>query len=87
MEEISRVEEFLTGDPRSIGAGGRSTVQVEVPRVAVDGSGGGDGGAGGDGEESRTAQTKRAELQRMAAVASLAAEDYARKFEAGDLKV
>lgn len=80
MDEISRVGEFLTVDPWSFGPGERRTVQVSVPRVAVDGYG------GGDGEELESAQTKRAVLQRMAAVASLAAEELVRKLEAGGLK-
>ncbi|XP_058073679.1 uncharacterized protein LOC131222567 isoform X2 [Magnolia sinica] len=89
LEEISRVEEFLK-DPWSVRAGGRSTVQVVVPRitvpaagvVGVDGFGGGDGV---DGDEILSAQTKRAAMQRRAVAASMAAEDYARRFENGSL--
>eukprot|EP00268_Persea_americana_P048871 TRINITY_DN5198_c0_g2_i5.p1 TRINITY_DN5198_c0_g2~~TRINITY_DN5198_c0_g2_i5.p1 ORF type:complete len:839 (-),score=164.74 TRINITY_DN5198_c0_g2_i5:613-3129(-) len=80
LDEISRVGEFLTVDPWSLGPGERRTVQISVPRVAVDGYG------GGDGEELESAQAKRAVLQRMAAVASLAAEELVRKLEAGGLK-
>nr|CAD1818444.1 unnamed protein product [Ananas comosus var. bracteatus] len=57
--------------------------------VGSDGDGGGSGGAGGGGgggEESAWAasvRARRAELQRQAAAASVAAEDYVRRLEAG----
>ncbi|KAF2293562.1 hypothetical protein GH714_002825 [Hevea brasiliensis] len=53
------------------------------------GGGGGGGGAGGGSElgEEASAQTKRVALQRKAAAAMVAAEDYARRFESGDMAV
>ncbi|XP_077210118.1 PHD finger family protein isoform X2 [Tasmannia lanceolata] len=89
LEEVFRVEELLK-DPWSIRAGGRVTVQVPVPRIvpplvttiAVDGF---DGGGGGDGEEILSAQKKRIAMQKKAVEESLAAEQYVRKFETGDL--
>ncbi|CAK9183492.1 unnamed protein product [Ilex paraguariensis] len=93
LEVISRVEEFLK-DPWFIKAREQNdTVQVKVPKVVVvppppvvpavgDG-----GGGGGDGEELLSAQTKRATMQRKASAASVVAEDYARRFESGDLVV
>lgn len=66
-----------------------STIQVLVPKVipspppppqplapAID-----------DEVAAASAQTKRAALQRKAAAAMVAAEDYARRFESGDLEV
>ncbi|KAJ9174512.1 hypothetical protein P3X46_013149 [Hevea brasiliensis] len=57
--------------------------------AAGDGGGGGGGGAGGGSElgEEASAQTKRVALQRKAAAAMVAAEDYARRFESGDMAV
>nr|DAD29717.1 TPA_asm: hypothetical protein HUJ06_031185 [Nelumbo nucifera] len=89
LEEVFRVEDFLR-DPWSLRAREKGTVQVVVPRIIVptvavtsvaDGLGGGDG----DGEEILSAQNKRAALQKRAVAASLAAEDYARRFETGNL--
>ncbi|KAK1288145.1 hypothetical protein QJS10_CPB19g00782 [Acorus calamus] len=87
LEEIARIEGFLS-DPwcfRSSASATSTTVQVLVPRIAVPvpapvpvvmvG--------GGDGEEVVSVQKRRAEMQRVAASASVAAEDYARRFEAG----
>ncbi|CAK9151656.1 unnamed protein product [Ilex paraguariensis] len=95
VEEISRVEEFLK-DPWLIRAREQNgTVQVKVPKVVVAppppvvpavADGGGAGG-GGDGDELLSAKTKRAAIQRKAAAASIVAEDYARRFESGDLVV
>lgn len=85
LEEVAKVAEFWR-DPWLLRVRERSTVQVAVPRivvppplpVTVD-------GFGGDGEEALSAQTKRAAMQKKAAAASLEAEDYARRFESGDL--
>ncbi|KDP43490.1 hypothetical protein JCGZ_16777 [Jatropha curcas] len=69
---------------------------VSLPTLGVvpvgDGGGGGGGagagtGAGGDLGEEASAQTKRVALQRKAAAAMVAAEDYARRFESGDMAV
>lgn len=94
---MARVEDFFK-DPwllrvRDEGA----TVQVTVPKVVVPppppvpaATTPGEGGlGGGDGEDLLllSAQTKRAAMQRKAAVASMAAEDYARRFESGALAV
>ncbi|KAF8396147.1 hypothetical protein HHK36_017760 [Tetracentron sinense] len=85
LDEVFRVEEFLR-DPWLVRDKERSTVQVAVPRIVsptvavVDGFGG-----GGDGEELLSVQAKRAAMQKKAVVVSLVAEDYARKFETGDL--
>ncbi|XP_057978611.1 uncharacterized protein LOC131165016 isoform X2 [Malania oleifera] len=84
LDEAVRVEEFLRDD-WLLRVCRSSTVQVAVPRVAppppappVS--------AGDCGEEALlSAQTKRAALQRKAAAALVAAEDYARRFESGDL--
>lgn len=90
LEEIARVSEFLK-DPNLVrvrDSGG--TVQVKVPKVvapppvAVVPAVAGDGG---EAEELLSAQTKRAAMQRKAAAASMEAEDYARRFETGDLVV
>ncbi|MGV8048634.1 hypothetical protein PJP07_31010, partial [Mycobacterium kansasii] len=81
-EEIFRVEEFLT-DPWSIRAGGRTTVQISVPRITA--AAGSVVADGGDVDEVFSAQNKRAALQKRAVAASLAAEDYARRFETGNL--
>lgn len=86
---MARVEALLK-DPWLIRVPERSTVQVAVPKVvappapavvAVVGD-----GVGGEGEEMLlSAQTKRAAMQRKAAAVSMVAEDYARRFESGDL--
>uniref|UniRef100_A0A5B7APH1 Uncharacterized protein n=1 Tax=Davidia involucrata TaxID=16924 RepID=A0A5B7APH1_DAVIN len=92
LDEVARVEEFLK-DPWLLRVKENGTVQVAVPKVVAPpppplpeavGDGGGVG-SGIDGEELLSAQTKRAAMQRKAAVASLVAEDYARRFESGDL--
>lgn len=56
------------------------------------GAGAGAGGAGADGAADDalaavSAQAKRAALQKKAAAAMVAAEDYARRFESGDVAV
>lgn len=43
------------------------------------------GGVGDAAEELLSAQTKRAAMQKKAAAASVAAEDFARRFESGDM--
>ncbi|RWV91285.1 hypothetical protein GW17_00046433, partial [Ensete ventricosum] len=90
LDEIDALEEFLR-DPWTVRPADEEveeTVQVWVPRVAqvaappsaaVDDGGGGGGGGGGAGDE-----VKRALLQRQALAASLAAEDYVRRLEAGN---
>lgn len=93
-----KVQEFLK-DPSGIRArdDGR-TVQVVVPRVApppppppqpIPPSVVGDAVAAVDDESAAaaTAQAKRAALQRKAAADMVAAEDFARRFESGDLSV
>ena len=84
LEEAVRLEEFLR-DPWFVRAGdGGGVVQVLVPRIAppavilapVE-----------DGEFAVASQTKRAALQRQAAEASVAAEDYVRRLEAGEVPV
>lgn len=89
-----RVEEFLK-DPWLLKAKEGATIQVKVPKIVVappppQPAAVGDGGGGGDGEEAAaiaSAQTKRAALQKKAAAASMVAEDFARRFESGDLEV
>lgn len=99
LDEVIKVHQFLS-DPSGIRArdDGR-TVQVVVPRVAppppppplpVPPSVVGDAVAATVDEESAaaaTAQAKRAALQRKAAADMVAAEDFARRFESGDLSV
>lgn len=94
LQDVSRVEQFLK-DPWLIKARENATIQVKVPKISVSPplpppppqlpadvpavvSGGG---------EEASAQVKRAALQKQAAAASLVAEDYARRFESGDLEV
>ncbi|KAK6928753.1 hypothetical protein RJ641_004958 [Dillenia turbinata] len=86
LEEISTVEEFLK-DPWLLRVRERSTVQVLVPKVVTTPASlsVNDGFGVGDAEELLSAQTKRAAIQKRAAAASLVAEDYARRFESGDL--
>ncbi|KAL5986641.1 hypothetical protein ACLOJK_014974 [Asimina triloba] len=84
LDEISRVEDFLK-DPWTVRAGGRTTVQVPVPKIVV-GAAATDGFGLGEGEEVPSVQNKRAALQKRAAAVSLAAEDYARRFETGNLE-
>ncbi|KAK6240208.1 hypothetical protein QUC31_005677 [Theobroma cacao] len=91
LQEVIRVEEFLK-DPWGVRVSREGTVQVPVPKVAPvpAGDGGGGGGGGGDAAEevaSVSAQAKRLALQRKAAAAMVAAEDYARRVESGDIAV
>ncbi|XP_073270069.1 uncharacterized protein [Primulina huaijiensis] len=95
LQEVAGVEQFLK-DPWLIKAREDATIQVMVPKVvgsavpatqppqlpAAMGVGGGD-----SGEEvaAASAQVKRVALQKQATAASLVAEDYARRFESGDL--
>ena len=90
MDDVAFIDRFLK-DPWIIRVREGAAVQVPVPKlapppppppppVAVDGD---DAAA----DELVSAQTKRAALQRKAAVASLAAEDFARRFETGALEV
>ena len=65
-----------------------------LPPPVVDGGGGGGGIGGGGGGNvvdevaaAASAQSKRIALQKKAAAAMVAAEDYARRFESGDLAV
>lgn len=92
------MEEFLK-DPFGIRVrdGKGATVQVWVPKVApppppvqpVGVVGEVIGGAEGVDEmaAAMSAQTKRVALQRKAAAAMIAAEDYARRFESGNIVV
>ncbi|XP_042515527.1 uncharacterized protein LOC122089859 [Macadamia integrifolia] len=89
LDEVFRVEEFLN-DPWSVRARQKDTVQVSVPRIVVASTPVvtvvADGVVGGEGDvEEMSAQTKRVALQKKAVAESLAAEDYARRFETGDL--
>ena len=90
LDEVARVEEFFK-DPWLLRVRDEGTVQVAVPKVVppppppVAGECG--GGCGDPDELSLSAMTKRVALQRKAAVASMAAEDYARRFESGDFTV
>ena len=92
LQEVARVEQFLK-DPWLIKARENATVQVKVPKVPVSQALpppppqlAADVSAVVVGEEA-SAQVKRAALQKQAAAASLVAEDYARRFESGDLEV
>ncbi|XP_027106877.1 uncharacterized protein [Coffea arabica] len=68
---------------------GAQVVPASVVPPVADGGGGGTGaGAGaavGDGDEAASAQTKRVALQKQAAAASMVAEDFARRFESGEM--
>ncbi|ERN00866.1 hypothetical protein AMTRI_Chr03g139980 [Amborella trichopoda] len=88
VDEVNVLEDILK-DPWFLRAGGRKTLQVQVPHVEK-----GDGlskkqgdsvtGVDGEGEELQSVQTKRVSLQKKAIAASLAAEDLARRFETGN---
>lgn len=95
MEQVSRVGDFFK-DPWLLRVTDKcTTVQVTVPKVVLPppppvpaAAAPGESGLGGDAEDLLlSAQTKRATMQRKAAVASMAAEDYARRFESGALAV
>ncbi|GMI74140.1 hypothetical protein like AT3G08020 [Hibiscus trionum] len=83
LQEVIRVEEFLK-DPWSVGVSREGTVQVPVPKLASVPAG--DGSGAGAVEESASV-AKRLALQRKAAAAMVAAEEYARKVESGDIVV
>lgn len=96
LEDVCRLEELLP-DPWFLRAGCRWTVQVPVPKVHVGAGrsieqGIGENGAvvaagAASGEEALSLQMKRAAFQKKAVEASLAAEDYARRLEAGEVAV
>lgn len=98
LDGVLKVEEFVK-DPWGIRVrdGKGTTVQVWVPKVVpppppvqpVGVVGEALGGADGVDEmaAAMSAQTKRIALQRKAAAAMIAAEDYARRFESGNLVV
>lgn len=82
--EVPRLE------PSQLGVTPGSPLMEELDPIGVgireEEGGGGSGGGGRGKEESAWAQSvraKRAELQRQAAEASVAAEDYVRRLEAG----
>ena len=88
LDEVNLLSDFL-GDSRKEDGG---TIQVAVPKVvpppppeivAVSG-----GGGGGDVvDESASMKAKRDALQRKGAAAMIAAEEYARRLESGDVVV
>ncbi|RAL48874.1 hypothetical protein DM860_001194 [Cuscuta australis] len=91
LQDVAMVEEFLK-DPWLVRARENATIQVRVPRLAVAQPSqqllAGDSGGGRDAEEAAaemSAQTKRVSLQKKAAAASSVAEDFARRFESGNL--
>ncbi|KAL0397580.1 UNVERIFIED_CONTAM: hypothetical protein Scaly_0206400 [Sesamum calycinum] len=93
LQEVAGVEQFLS-DPWLIKTRENATVQVKVPKVVVIAAPpppqfSAVSAVGYGGEEAAvsaaSAQVKRAALQKQAAAASMVAEDYARKFESGDL--
>lgn len=91
--EISQLQEFLK-DPWIIRVKEGATIQIPVPKVVppppppfVSAVVDGDDAAAAAAEELLSAQTKRVALQKKAAVASMAAEDFARRFESGVLVV
>lgn len=91
LEEVAKLEDFLK-DPWLLRAKENATIQVKVPKVVVAPPPQSlvVGDAATDAEEAAamlSAQTKRAALQKKAAAASLVAEDYARRFESGNLVV
>ncbi|KAI3445034.1 hypothetical protein Pfo_001699 [Paulownia fortunei] len=97
LQEVAGVEQFLN-DPWLIKARENATVQVKVPKVVVSTAPpppppqfSAVPAVGVGGEEAAmsaaSAQVKRVTLQKQAAVASMVAEDYARRFESGDLVV
>lgn len=95
LGQIRRLEEFLE-DPWKIRVtDGKETIQVAVPRIPAPPPPlpipilppVGDAVAGDDEAAAASAQAKRSALQRKAAAAMVAAEDFARRFESGDLVV
>ncbi|KAE8701622.1 germination-related protein [Hibiscus syriacus] len=85
LHEVIQVEGFLK-DPWGVRVSRERTVQVPVPKVAPVPSGDGGGGGGADSVY-ESAQAKRPALPRKAAAAMVAAEDYARRVELGDILV
>ncbi|XP_022756808.1 uncharacterized protein LOC111304502 isoform X2 [Durio zibethinus] len=89
LQEVIRIEDFLK-DPWGVRVSREGTVLVPVPKVAPvpAGDGGGGGGVGAVQEAASVSpQAKRLALQRKAAAAMVAAEDYARRVESGDIAV
>lgn len=95
LQEVARVEQFLK-DPWLIKKRENATVQVKVPKVVVASNPpppiphfAADAPVGADesAAAAASAQVKRVALQKQAAAASVEAEDYARRFESGDLEV
>ncbi|GMH30639.1 hypothetical protein Nepgr_032482 [Nepenthes gracilis] len=85
LEGIARLEEFLK-DPWLSRVRERNTVQVPVPKVPTPPTPSAVAGDVAEGAaDELSVQTKRAVLQKKAAAASLVAEDFARRFESGDL--
>ncbi|KAL4342130.1 hypothetical protein GQ457_08G023880 [Hibiscus cannabinus] len=85
LQEVIQLEGFLK-DPWGVRVSREGTVQVPVPKVAPIPAGDGGGGGGADTVD-ESAQAKRLALQRKAAAAMVAAEDYARRVESGDIAV
>ncbi|KAE8727469.1 Detected protein of confused Function [Hibiscus syriacus] len=83
LQEVTQLEAFFK-DPWGVRVAREGTVQVPVPKVAPVPAG--DGGGGADTAE-ESAQAKRLALQGKAAAAMVAAEDYARRVESGDITV
>lgn len=85
--EVPRLDHSqLAGTPGSPLLEETEPIGVGIRGEVVSDGGGGGGGGGRSKEESAWAQSvraKRAELQRQAAEASVAAEDYVRRLEAG----
>lgn len=98
LQEVARVEQFLK-DPWLIKARENATIEVKVPKVVVSPAppppppqfpadvSVAVGGGGEEAAAAASAQVKRVALQKQAAAASMVAEDYARRFESGDLEV
>eukprot|EP01018_Ginkgo_biloba_P032758 Gb_08461 [translate_table: standard] len=91
LDDITRLEKLLS-NPGLLVAGGRETVEVLVPRISKDFKPkkknqaflGGLAQDDDDVDERLSTQTKQAAMRKRATLASLAAEDYARKYEQGD---
>ncbi|KAG8391232.1 hypothetical protein BUALT_Bualt01G0166500 [Buddleja alternifolia] len=92
LQEVARVEEFLN-DPWLIKARENATIQVKVPKVVVSPAPPlpppqvAADPASEEAAAAASAQVKRVALQKQAAAASVVAEDYARRFESGDLVI
>ncbi|GER37895.1 PHD finger family protein [Striga asiatica] len=85
LEEVARVEQFLS-DPWLIKARENATIQVRVPKVVAPPTPVQPQPAHEEALAA-SAQVKRAALQKQAAAVSVVAEDYAKKFESGDLMI